>query len=190
MKSLYLRSCVALLCAAGIAACGGNSGSLQLGGTITGLTKDGLVLTDGSNDVSVPANSTSFVFSNLVEPDASFSITIKTQPTGAVCTAANNTGKASIYVTSQVTITCVTNTYALGGTVSGLINSPVVLVNGSDALTVSPGASTFTMPTKVADGSPYGILIKNQPGDTTCVVNNGIGYMGSGPVTSVQVICS
>ena len=44
MKNMTLRSSVALLCGAILSACGGSDGSLQIAGSITGLTKTGLVL--------------------------------------------------------------------------------------------------------------------------------------------------
>src|SRR5471032_3016863 len=49
MKSLFVRSGLALLCAMVLASCGGSGGgSMLLSGAIVGLTKSGLVLVNGS----------------------------------------------------------------------------------------------------------------------------------------------
>ena len=189
MKNLYLRSCVALLCAASLSACGCGSGSLLLGGTITGLSKTGLVLNNGSDELTVPANATTFVFGQLLDADASFNVQIKTQPSAAVCSVINGTGKASTFNVTSVFVACVTNSYTLGGTISGLTGA-VQLTNGSDTVTLDVnGSTTFTFPTKVADGAPYGITVLTKPSDgKTC--SAATGRMGAANITSVQITCA
>ena len=60
--------------------------TFPLTGTITGLTADGLVLTNGSNgSLAVASGSTSFTMSN-VPYGTSFGVSVLTQPTGLSCT--------------------------------------------------------------------------------------------------------
>ncbi|HEU4844960.1 MAG TPA: hypothetical protein VFT05_11915, partial [Burkholderiaceae bacterium] len=80
MKSLYLRAGLAVLCGATLAGCGGGAGSMQLGGTIVGLAKSGLTLSNGSSTVSPLAYDTSFTFPDLIASDASFDIQITHLP--------------------------------------------------------------------------------------------------------------
>src|SRR5881398_1918549 len=81
MKSSTLRAGIALACALGLSACGGGSGDLYLGGSVSGITRDGLVLTNnGGNDLAVLAGSTTFQFSNRVSTDDEFDIEVKTLP--------------------------------------------------------------------------------------------------------------
>jgi len=153
MKHVYLRSCLALLCATSLAACGGSSGSLIVKGKITGLTKTGLVLTNnGGPDLAIAAGATSFSFPQLIDTDANFDVQIKTQPTGAVCTmvAGTNTGKASFNINS-VQVACVTNAYSLGGSVTGR-SAGLVLVNAPDKLNITANGA-FVFGAKVADGA-------------------------------------
>ena len=202
MKILTLRSSVALACALSLAGCGGGGGNLLLGGTITGLSKDGLVLqNNGGTPLAVAAGSQVFSFPDLLSNDQDFNVTIQSAPASAVCTIANGKGKTGAFNVTSVVVTCITNSYALGGTISGLGDATgLVLVNGADRQEISPGATSFTMTRlkadgsyssgKVGDGSPYGVTILTQPAGRTCTVLNGVGTMGAAPVNNVQVNCA
>lgn len=189
MKSLFLRSGVTLACALTLAACGGGGGNLVLGGAVVGLTRDGLVLqNNGANDLAVPANAPSFVFPNLIGNDTDYNVTVKSSPASAVCTATNNKGRTGNFDISSILITCVTNTYDLGGTVSGLTGSGLTLINGPDRIDVPAGAQNFKF-NKVGDGSAYGVTVLNQPSGQACTVANGTGTMGAGAVNNIVVSC-
>lgn len=190
MKSLILRSSVALACALSLAACGGGSGNLLLGGSVVGLTKPGLELQNKTTGpaLSVPAGSSIFSFAELLRSDEDFEVLVKTQPQGAVCTVINGKGRTGAYNVTSVVVSCVTNTYDLGGTVSGLDVTGLVLVNGPDKVAVPAGATTVAF-AKVADGAPYGVTVLTQPTGRTCSVANGVGTMGSSKVTNIAVTC-
>lgn len=198
MKSLYLRAIMAIACAIGLAACGGSSGNLILGGTITGLTKDGLVLTNNnSQTVTVAAGATSYAFPDLIDDEDNFNVTVKTQPTGAVCTvvATSGSGKASVYNSQYVAVTCVTDTHKLGATVTGLTNTGLVLVVGGSSFVATPNVSSVDSVALVADGSPYGVTILSQPTGQQCALTNATGTMGSGDIlptagNALQVNCT
>jgi len=191
MKSLYLRIMLVLVCAVTLASCGGSSGTLILGGTVTGLTKDGLVLVNnGGSNLAVASGSSTFAFADLVATDDSFNVTVLTQPTQATCTPTANSGTANYYNTDYIVITCVNTPYSLGGTITGLTGTGLVLANG--AATVSPvaGSTTFTFTTQVGNSLPYGVTVLAQPTGQTCSVTaNGTGYMGTAAVTNVAVTC-
>ena len=197
MKSLFVRSGLALLCAVALASCGGSGGgSMLLSGGITGLTKSGLVLVNGSETVTPLAGDTAFQFPNLIAVNDNFNITIKTQPTGAVCTIANNVNTANIYTVQQTVVTCVTNTWTLGGVVNGLTSTGLLLSNGSDVVSPTPSASTpgapttFTFPIKVADGAAFGVTVLSQPLSGTCkVADPSVGTMPAGNYTNLLVNC-
>ena len=198
MKSLLLRSGLALLCAMSLASCGGNgAGSMLLGGQVSGLTKSGLVLTNnGGEALIVPADTTTFQFPNLVAENDSFDIEIQTQPTGAVCTVTSgNKNTANIYTVSATIITCNTNTYTLGGTVFGLDSLGLILTNGNDVVSplppTTPGAPVdFQFPIKVADGAPFGVSVLSQPqSGKVCSVVNGTATMGSSSYLGLTVNC-
>jgi len=82
--------------------------------------------------------------------------------------------------------------YTIGGSVSGLAGSGLVLrQNGGDALSVAADGS-FTFDTPVLDGSPYAVTIAMQPSNPaqTCMVSNGNGTVAGANVDSVVVTCT
>jgi 6-phosphogluconolactonase len=83
-------------------------------------------------------------------------------------------------------------TYTVGGTVSGLTGSGLVLRdNGADDLPVSANG-TFTFPTPVASGGTYAVSVNVQPANSNqkCVVSNGNGVVGSTAVATVGITCT
>ena len=192
MKSSYLRVGAALACALALTACGGGDGDLVVGGSFSGVTKTGLVLTNnGGADLVIAPTSTgsgTFYFPDLVETDSSYNIQVKSSPSNALeCKPFNNTGKVAFNITT-VAIVCTIKTHELKGTVSGLTGANLVLVNGSDRVPVAAGATTFAM-AKVNEDAPYGIAILTQPDNQTCTVANGSGVMGANDVANVAVTC-
>lgn len=193
MKSLYLRSGLALLCGAILSACGGSDGSLQLSGSISGLTKEGLVLENKGNgevlDPAIAANASGFAFKTLIAVDDYFDVQVKTQPKNATCVPSNNQGKANVYNAYYVVITCTNVPRTLGGTVTGLHTAGLVLANGQDTVAIPvPTTATvdFVFPTKVGDGSNYGINILTQPAGQQCTIpaGTGVGTITDGDYTN------
>lgn len=79
-----------------------------IGGTVTGLTADGLVLANGSSGtVAIAKNATSFVFPALVEDGATYGVTVLTQPTGLRCTVANGVGTMGETKVTNLAVSCV-----------------------------------------------------------------------------------
>jgi 6-phosphogluconolactonase len=85
-------------------------------------------------------------------------------------------------------------TYAIGGSVSGMSGSGLVLRNGSsDALAISSNG-TFTFSGRVTSGAAYSVTVDQQPTDPTLncnVMNAGRkGVVQSANVTDVSVVCT
>jgi hypothetical protein len=85
-------------------------------------------------------------------------------------------------------------TYTIGGTVTGLSGTGLVLQdNGGDSLTIAVGATTFTFATKIASGGAYKVTVLTQPSSPaqTCAVSTGSGTgTATANVTTVQVACT
>ncbi len=191
MKSLTLRSSVALACALSLAACGGGSGNLQLAGSVSGVTMAGLVLINNSNGekLEIAAGQSVFYFTKLLNSDENFDITIATPPDNADCTVTNGKGKTGSYNISSVYVSCIVKTHALGGTITGLDTNGLVLVNGADKITVNAGAQSFDF-AKVGEGAPYGVTILTQPAPRTCRVTDGVGTMAKADIKNIVVACN
>ncbi len=185
------RSAIALSLLA-LAACGG-SGSDQtftLSGTVSGLTTGGLALTTLGVNLQISSGATSFTFGPVLSDAVVYDVRVAAQPSGQACTVTNGTGTATTANISNVVVTCSDRTFNVGGTISGLTVSGLVLANGSDTLSVPAGASSFTMPTAVAYGSSYDITVATQPTGLTCNVTDGTGTMAAEAVTNVAVKCT
>lgn len=82
--------------------------------------------------------------------------------------------------------------YTVGGVVTGLTGSGLVLQNngGSDLPVSNSGA--FTFPAGLASGTAYAVTVKTQPSspDENCVVTHGSGIVAGANVTDVAVACA
>ena len=176
----------------GLSACGGSSSNdgahVDLGGTVSGLTTSGLVLRNGSIALAVAANATTFKFAEQVSSNYAYGVTVLTQPADASCTVTNGSGTAGTENITNVQVVCTPNG-TLGGTVSNLTGSGLVLANGSNTVAVDAGSPTFTFASKIAPGRAYGVTILTQPAGQACAVANGAGTMPAANVTTVEVSC-
>jgi hypothetical protein len=192
------RACLALLtlttAIALVSACSNTVNSVPplytLGGTVSGLKASGLVLADGGQTVAVSPGAGSFTFGPALLSGTSFEVTVQTQPAGQVCSVTDGSGAAGTANVANVVVACSAKAYSVGGTVSGLTSSGLVLANGSETLSVSADATTFAFPTPVADGSTYTVTVKTQPTGVACAVTKGTGTMPAANVTSVAVSCT
>jgi len=162
----------------------------SVGGSISGLTTSGLVLTNGSDTLTVDSGTTNFVMPAPVAYGSQYAVAIHAQPTGLTCTVSNGSGAMPASAVTNVAIVCAAQAYAVGGTIAGLTASGLVLANGSDNLTVSSGATAFAMPNNVAYGSQYAVTVQSQPPGLTCSVSNGAGAVSTNPVTNVAITCA
>jgi len=82
-------------------------------------------------------------------------------------------------------------TYTIGGTISGLSGTGLLLQdNGGNNLPVS-GNGSFTLTAGIASGGAFNITVLTQPSSPaqTCVVTNSGGTVTSTNVTSVMITC-
>jgi sugar lactone lactonase YvrE len=166
--------------------------TFTLGGTIIGLRGSGLTLSTNGQNVTIPANATSFTFPTAFASGTVYNVTMTTRPNSPTqgCLIANARGTLTANVTN-IRLACVTSSFTLGGTVSGVsADAGLVLQNGSEELPVSRNGS-FVFARRVSSGSGYDVTVKTQPTTPvqTCAVTNASGTMGSTGVADVVVSC-
>ena len=187
----------------------------SLKASVSGLSGAGLVLqnTVNGDTLGISGNGV-WTFSAGIGNGASYNVAVAVQPTNPsqTCVVTNGTGTAVTGATA--TVTCTTNTYTVGGVVTGLPDpnpgatlNLVLQNNGGDAISIAPTAQspvTFNFATPIASGSAYAVTVVSQPGtDTTfgtpgvvqtstvCVVaaGTGTGTVTNGNVTNIVVNC-
>jgi hypothetical protein len=176
-----------------LGACSSNNGApppLTLSGSVSGLTASGLVLTNGTTTLAVASGAKTFSFGAVLSSGMTYAVTVQTQPTAATCTVAKGSGTARSANIANVVVTCASQTFRVGGSVSNLTASGLVLANGSDTVAVAAGATSFVMPTLVATGGSYSVTVATQPVGEACAVTGGMGTMPAHAVTSIAVTCT
>src|SRR6185369_5381840 len=168
-------------------------GKVTVGGTIAGLSGSGLMLqNNGGDNLAVTANG-AFTFKTSVDAGTTYNITVAAQPTAPsqFCSIANAAGTATNNVTT-VTVNCSTGSFNVGGSVSGLAGSGLVLRNnGGDDLPIASNGS-FTFATELASGAAFEVSVATQPTRPaqTCTVADASGTVGGGDVRTVKVSCA
>jgi trimeric autotransporter adhesin len=169
---------VAVVCAAN---------TYSAGGTVSGLAGTVVLQNNGSDPLVIGSNG-AFTFIAPVAQGGTYSVTVQTQPAAQTCTVANGAGTMGGANVTNIAVTCSTNAYTAGGTVSGL-NGTVTLQNDSTNSTPLSTNGSFTFSTPIAEGSTYNVTVQTQPAEQTCTVTNGSGTMGGASVTNVSVNC-
>ena len=169
--------------------CSTNTASIGL--TVTGLAGTGLVLQDNGGDNLTVNKNGSYTFATAIPVGSAYSVTVLTQPNtpAQVCSVASGSGTANANV-GNIVVTCSTPTISIGGSVTGLDGTGLVLQNnGGNNLTVSANGS-FTFSNLIVSGGSYNVTVLTQPNTPaqTCTITGGSGTTTSN-VTTVQVLC-
>ena len=168
--------------------------SFTIGGTVSGLAGSGLVLQNNAGDDLAISADGSFTFATPLTDGSDYEVTVLTQPVSLsqTCTVSNGAGTLDGADISNVEVSCVTNSYTVGGTVSGLLGSGLVLQNNNaDDLAIGADGD-FTFPTPLADGSAYAVTVLTQPGgpEQSCGIAAGNGTISGADISDVEVSCS
>ena len=172
----------------------GTPSTFTVGGTVTGLTGTGLKLRLNSGSNLPIASNGAFAFTTPMSDGDSYTVSITGQPTGQTCVVNNGSGNIAGADVTDVVVDCSmpVPTYTVGGSVSGLNGSGLVLaLNGSVQLPIS-GNSAFAFPGGLPSGATYAVTVATQPGNPaqTCTVANGSGTIGASNVSNIAVTCA
>jgi sugar lactone lactonase YvrE len=78
----------------------------QIGGTISGLDRDGLVLTNGADSLTVQAGATSFTMPTAKLQGSAYAVTVTTQPAGRTCDISQGSGTVGTSDVTTIAISC------------------------------------------------------------------------------------
>jgi hypothetical protein len=174
-----------------------------VGGTVSGLAPGAIVhLLDNGTDRQQVSVDGPFTFTPQVLSGSAYAVTVETNPTTPPQTCLvtggdSGTGSGTVQGSDvSVTVTCATDSFTVGGTISGLVGSGLVLQNnGGDPTTVSTNDllfPLFALATPVLSGKPYAVTVRTQPTNPsqTCVPANNTGHVTNAPITNVTVTCT
>jgi hypothetical protein len=170
-----------------------------IGGSVTGLAPGNTVAlrNNGGNETAVTSNTT-FAFSTPIASGANYAVTVQTSPTAPISQTCTVTGGASGMVAAanitNVAITCVTNAFTIGGTITGLAAGDTVVLsnNGGNVLNVTPAPGTFTFSTPIPSGNTYNVQVFTNPQSPiqqVCTATTNTGTVANANVTDVAVNC-
>lgn len=162
-----------------------------LAGTVSGLNTSGLVLrNEGGDDLAIAANATTFQFGTPIAQGGDYSVIVAAQPTGLTCTVGQGSGTQIRADINNIDVVCSASTLTVGGTISGLAGSGLVLRNNNgDDLAVAGNATTFEFATPVAYGGSYAVTVATQPAGQTCTPANASGT-ATVQVADVSISCA
>jgi trimeric autotransporter adhesin len=164
-----------------------------IGGSVSGLTGAGLVLQlNGSSALAISSNGR-FNFDTPLASGSEYHVTVRTQPSNPtqICTVTGASGAVGDADVGSVRVNCASETYSVGGSVTGLTGSGLVLVNnGADPVELQ-SSGRFTFPRPLANGASYNVTVRTQPSNPaqSCSVSNGRGVVTDADVTDVRVRC-
>src|SRR5258708_4949344 len=179
--------------AAGIAIMG-CTGKYGVGGTVTGLRGQGLVLEDNSgNDLSVSSNG-AFTFSKRLKNAGAYSVTVKTQPSNPAqtCTVQNGTGTINKANVTNIIVSCAqaghfayvatqlsnnVSAYTIDSSTGLLIplsNSPFGIGAAPSSLQIDPSGK-FLYVTDFTGGRVVALVIDSTTGSLSLVSGSPFG---------------
>ncbi|MCC6312351.1 MAG: hypothetical protein IT345_15760, partial [Trueperaceae bacterium] len=170
-----------------------------VGGSVSGLEGTGLSLTLGTEVRPILADG-DFTFATPVLPGVGYTVGVGTPPSGPAqtCTVSNGQGTMPSADVTDVSVTCVTDSYPVGGSVTGLEGTVWIQLNGDEVLGVTGGAGSFSFVTGVEDGQPYEVSIIGQPVrrrsgasplEELCELTAATGVMDGASVQTIQLSC-
>ena len=159
-----------------------------IGGAITGLIGSVTLQNNGADDLSLNADG-SFMFNTALVDGSAYDVTVLTQPANQICSVANGSGTIVGANMTNVSVSCITPTYTVGGAIIGLIGSVTLQNNGADDLNLNVDGS-FMFNTVLVDGSAYNVIVLTQPAGQICSVSNGSGTIAGTNITNVSVTCA
>lgn len=163
-------------------------------GTVSGLNGTGLTLqNNGSDSTGISANG-SFSFATQVANGGTYNVTVSQNPSSLsqTCSVTNGSGLIAGADITNVAITCSTDSFTVGVSVSGLSGTGLVLKNnGADDLAISSN-TTYTFATSISSGGTYNVTVSQNPDSPTqtCSVTSGSGSITSSSISGIAVSCS
>ena len=163
-----------------------------ISGEVQGLIGQGLILSL-NRGVELPvAAAGAFAFPAVLDDGADYEVSVQRQPLlpSQTCVVQNGVGLASGVDVGGVSVTCTTDHFPVGGQVTGLVGSGLVLGLGTESLPVA-SSGAFTFKQLVEDLQMYDVTVATHPQlpQQICTVTMGSGRLNGKAIDTVLVEC-
>ena len=169
-------------------------GTISIGGSVSGYSSGtGFILqNNGGDNLTISKNGT-FTFPTLVPVNATYKVTVFSQPSGPnqTCTVTNGTGTAAANVTN-ISVVCPAVFHPIDVNVVGVLGSSGAMQlqdNGGDNL-ATPKNGAYTFATPIAHGSSYDVSVFVAPGTQPfgCIAWSFSGTALTTPVNPIPLV--
>jgi len=174
------------------------SSKFWIGGTVSGLPgkksegEELIMQLNAEHDIHIFEDNY-FYFPDQVNNKFVYDVTVISHPKNPdqECFVTDGSGKINGKSFTDIFIECILESYSIGGTVSGLSGTGLVLqINGGDDLEIFEDGD-FTFETPIQWGTEYTVDILTQPSDPDqiCVIQNETGIVAGSDITDISIIC-
>ncbi|MCB1180082.1 MAG: DUF1566 domain-containing protein [Leptospiraceae bacterium] len=170
-----------------------STSTFTISATVSGYAGSGLKLrNNGGDDKSISGNGT-FTFTTPVASGGTYNVTVYTEPSSPTQTCSVNKGSGTVTSSniSDITVSCTTNSYSIGGSITGLSGTLVIQNNSGNDLSLPSGTTSFTFTSKILSGSTYSVTVLSNPTSPyqDCTITNGSGTVTSSDISNVSISC-
>lgn len=182
----------------------GTYSGLHVGTTLQIYAEDTTALRLNSANItlsSINGLSGSFDLGTSFAENEPYHLMVKDTTTGEVCSIQNGSGVMGTQDINNVTVICSGQGYSVGGSVSGLTGSGLVVSNQYDEtkLSIAAGATQFVTPKVYAENGSYNLGISTQPSGQFCTLSTPTnssqsqtqvyGSVGSNDINDLVINC-
>ena len=160
--------------------------------TVSGLISGRSVTLQNNeeDDLVVNTNGVLTTFSQAINSDEDYEVTVFEPAAGMNCEVSNDSGTIFDSNIIDVTVACTPIDFTIGGTVVGMPDSGNLVLqnNEGDDLSISENGA-FTFSTPVASGQSFAITVLTNPTNFTCTVSGESGVVFDTNITTPVVTC-
>ncbi|MCB1560428.1 MAG: M36 family metallopeptidase [Xanthomonadales bacterium] len=167
----------------------------SIGGNLSGLAAgNSVTLQNNGGDDLLLSNNGGFAFSTKLLDGSSYLASVSVQPSSPsqTCTVSAGNGTLAGADVTNVSVSCVVDSFNVGGQASGLLGGETVelQLNGGETLVVSANGS-FAFAGQLLDEAPYAVTLTSsslQP-DRFCRLSNAAGTVMAADVGNITLEC-
>lgn len=146
---------------------------LTVGGSVSGLAGGEVVLQlNGADDLTVKADG-KFKFNKPLKKGSTYAVTVKSSPVlplKQTCTVESDAGSVTTIPVNNVAVTCTTDSFAIGGTVSGLRAKKklILQLNGDKDVEITKNGDFVFPDVRLPDGGDFKVTLEQAPKGQKC----------------------